>query len=87
MRSNSSWEFDQLQGQFAERPLDVAFVQCPIYEWFRPDAYNYSKTKEERARVEENMIGPRHFEGIGAACFEYVEKMVRMQAHGPSVEV
>merc|ERR1712070_697696 len=77
MRSNSTWEYSQLSTQFKERPLDAAFIQCPIYEWFRPDAYNYSLTKEERARVENNQIGPRHFEGMGTACFEYVQRVVR----------
>ena len=28
-----------------------AFVQCPGYEWMKPDAYNYELSKEERARV------------------------------------
>ena len=28
-----------------------AFVQCPVYEWMKPDAYNYELSKEERARV------------------------------------
>ena len=79
MRSNSSWERSQLVDVMSERPLDVALVQCPIYEWFKPDAYNYSKTKEERGRLAEadTMVGPRHFEGIGAACAEYVDTMVR----------
>ncbi len=77
MRSNSSWEYGQLGRNFRERPLDVALVQCPIYEWFRPDAYNYSLTKEERARVENNKVGPRHFEGIGASCEDYVQRVVR----------
>ena len=77
MKSNSSWEYGQLNETFRERALDAAFVQCPIYEWFRPDAYNYSLTKEERARVENQQIGPRHFEGIGTACYEYVQRVVR----------
>ena len=79
MRSNSTWEQEQLKGVLSDRPLDLALVQCPIYEWFKPDAYNYSKTKEERARLAEadTMVGPRHFAGIGAACAEYVDTMVR----------
>ena len=28
-----------------------AFVQCPVYEWMKPDAYNYELSKEKRARV------------------------------------
>ena len=30
---------------------EQAFVQCPVYEWMKPDAYNYELSKEERARV------------------------------------
>jgi len=52
-------------------------VQCPIYEWFRPDAYNYSLTKEERAAPANNQVGPRHFEGMGTACYEYVQRVVK----------
>ena len=78
MRSNSTWEREQLR--LSERRLDAALVQCPFYEWFKPDAYNYSKTREERARIADppdKTVGPRHFEGIGAACAEYVERTVR----------
>ena len=25
--------------------------RCPVYEWMKPDAYNYSLSKDERARV------------------------------------
>ena len=82
MKSNSSWEAGHanqiLSGD--QRPLDAAFVQCPIYEWFKPDAYDYSKTKEERARlvdVDELAVGPRHFAGMGTSCNDYIESVVK----------
>ena len=80
MRSNSSWEVDHARRMLADRHLDAAFVQCPVYEWFKPDAYNYSKTKEERARivdVDELAVGPRHWAGIGISCAEYIDNVVR----------
>lgn len=76
MRSNSSWETGQLDDSYRTRPLDVALVQCPIYEWFRPDAYNYSLSSVERARPENNKVGPRHYEAMGTSCFDYVQRVV-----------
>ena len=80
MRSNSSWEVDQATQMLADRRIDAAFIQCPIYEWFKPDAYNYSKTKEERARVvdvDELAVGPRHWAGMGVACADYLNNVIR----------
>ena len=82
MRSNSSWEVGHASTilNAAERPLDAAFVQCPIYEWFKPDAYDYSKSKEERGRlvdVDELAVGPRHFDALGTSCNEYIDTVVR----------
>ena len=80
MKSNSSWEVDHATKMLGDRRLDAAFVQCPIYEWFKPDAYNYSKTKEERARVvevDDLAVGPRHWEGMGTACATYIDNVIR----------
>ena len=64
-----------------DRRLDAAFVQCPIYEWFKPDAYNYSKSREERARladgIDELAVGPAHWEGMGVACAQYLDRVIR----------
>lgn len=61
------------------RPSDAAFIQCPVYEWFKPDAYNYSMSKAERARVVEpdTHTGPRHFEAMGTSCEQYVRTVVK----------
>jgi len=51
MRTNASWELDdarKLLAQDGGPPVDAAFVHCPVYEWFKPDAYDYTKTKEQR---------------------------------------
>ena len=40
-----------VEGMLEDRAPDAAFIACPMYEWFKPDSYNYSMTKEERARV------------------------------------
>lgn len=80
MQSNSTWEVDQASKLLSERRLDAAFVQCPIYEWFKPDAYNYSKSKEERARVvdvDELAVGPRNWAALGVSCAQYVDNVVR----------
>ena len=80
MQSNSSWEVEQATKLLAGRRLDAAFVQCPIYEWFKPDAYNYSKSKEERARVvdiDELAVGPQHWAGMGMSCAHYIDKVIR----------
>ena len=80
MQSNSSWEVDHASKMLADRKIDAAFVQCPIYEWFRPDAYNYSKTKEERARVvevDELAVGPEHWAGMGISCAQYIDNVIR----------
>ena len=81
MRSNSTWEVEQATKMLADRRLDAAFVQCPIYEWFKPDAYNYSKSKEERARVvdveDDLAVGPRHWAGMGVSCADYVDNVLR----------
>jgi hypothetical protein len=83
MRSNSSWEVSQAAGMLADRRIDAAFVQCPIYEWFKPDAYNYSKSKEERARivdVDELAVGPKHWAGMGTSCAQYIDTVIRPNA-------
>ena len=80
MKSNSSWEVEQATGMMRDRKIDAAFVQCPIYEWFKPDAYNYSKSKEERAKVvevDELAVGPRHWEGMGVSCAQYLDNVIR----------
>jgi hypothetical protein len=73
-------QVDQASKLLSERRLDAAFVQCPIYEWFKPDAYNYSKSKEERARVvdvDELAVGPRNWAALGVSCAQYVDNVVR----------
>jgi len=89
MRSNSTWEAKSLP-LVGRGPIDAAFVQCPFFEWFRPDAYDYTKPKEERARTlnasDSNVekVGPLHMAAIGAACRDYIESKVRpaMSANG-----
>ena len=76
-RGNSTWEVTSARSSLADRPADVAFVQCPIYEYFRPDAYNYSKSKAERARLGDDPVGPRHFEAMGVACLQYINTAIR----------
>lgn len=48
--------------------------QCPMYEYFKPDAYNYSLTKEQRQRLVEKVrrrlsVGAcsTHMKAVGAA--------------------
>jgi hypothetical protein len=108
-RGNASWEVDQMVTMLSDRAPSHAVVQCPFYEWFRPDAcareprakislpsrggsligkarlpspsrYNYSLTKAQRARlaVVDQKVGPRHFEGIGRSCLQYVERLRRL---------
>lgn len=80
MQSNSSWEADHASKMLGDRRIDAAFVQCPIYEWFKPDAYDYSKSREERARVvdmDELAVGPAHWAGMGVSCAQYLETVVR----------
>lgn len=80
MQSNSTWEVEHATKMLGDRRLDAAFVQCPIYEWFKPDAYNYSKSKEERARVvevDDLAVGPEHWAGMGLACAHYIDHVVR----------
>lgn len=75
--SNATWEIEKAVGLMDDRAPDAAFVQCPFYEWFKPDSYNYSLSKEQRARVvEPKEVGPRHFEAIGKSCLEYFDKAV-----------
>lgn len=35
--------------------------RCPMYEWMKPDAYNYSLSRQERGKV----LGPWEVRGIG----------------------
>lgn len=89
MQSNSTWEAKSLT-LVGRGPIDAAFVQCPFFEWFRPDAYDYTKTKEERARTLNASVsniaevGPLHMAAIGVACRDYIESKVRpaMSANG-----
>lgn len=79
-RGNSSWEMDNTRDLLADRPTGYAFVQCPLYEWFKPDAYKYSLSQKERARTVEldNVMGPAHLEGIGRGCLEYIERLRKL---------
>jgi len=82
MSSNASWELDDARRMLGERPADFAFVQCPMYEWFKPDAYNYSLSRAERARVikvsrtHKTGLGERFLKGIGVACSSFIEKTI-----------
>jgi hypothetical protein len=51
-------------------------AQCPQYEYFKPDAYDYSLSKEERAKPSNKRMGPSHLAGIGRACREFIEAAV-----------
>ncbi|KAL1529222.1 hypothetical protein AB1Y20_000177 [Prymnesium parvum] len=75
-RANSSWELDRVREGLSERAADVVFVQCPIYEYFKPDAYDYSLSKEARHRLANEKMGPHHLQAMGSACLEYID-MVR----------
>ena len=50
-QSNSTWETGLVTDMLEDRAPDAAFIACPMYEWFKPDSYNYSMSKAERARV------------------------------------
>lgn len=78
MTSNASWELHDARKMLGERPPDFAFVQCPQYEWFKPDAYNYSLSREERARVIklDGKMGERYLEGIGVSCRTFIERAI-----------
>jgi hypothetical protein len=84
-RANSTWEIERAQTGLADRQADVLFIQCPIYEYFKPDAYDYTKTKSQRHKLADERVGPRHFEAMGVACLQYIEQAVR--ASSPSVQV
>jgi len=76
-QSNSTWETGLVAGMLEDRAPDAAFIACPMYEWFKPDSYNYSMTKEERARIVlPKEIGPRHFEAIGRSCMQYLDMSI-----------
>lgn len=75
-QSNSTWELGLSGRQMGDRAPDFAFVQCPQYEYFKPDAYNYSLTKEERAMPSNKMMGPAHLAGIGRSCRDFIERAV-----------
>ena len=51
-------------------------AQCPQYEYFKPDAYDYSLSKEERAKPSNRRMGPSNLAGIGRACREFIEAAV-----------
>mmetsp|Transcript_24789 Transcript_24789/g.68072 ORF Transcript_24789/g.68072 Transcript_24789/m.68072 type:complete len:237 (-) Transcript_24789:39-749(-) len=76
-RSNSTWELDLFSNHVGGEALDAAFVQCPVYEWLKPDAYDYSLSKDSRARVIDAWeVGPQHFDGIGRSCMDYIEYVI-----------
>lgn len=75
-KSNSTWELGLSGRQMGDRAPDFAFVQCPQYEYFKPDAYDYSLSKEERAKPSNKRMGPSHLAGIGRACREFIEAAV-----------
>lgn len=76
-QSNSTWELGLSGRQMGDRaPPDFAFVQCPQYEYFKPDAYNYSLSKEERAMPSNKRMGPAHLEAIGRSCRDFIENAV-----------
>ncbi|KAL3932444.1 MAG: hypothetical protein SGPRY_000701 [Prymnesium sp.] len=82
-RANSSWELDRLRSLLADRPVDVAFVQCPIYEYFKPDAYNYALSKQQRNKLSDEKLGPRHLEAMGSACIDYIKTVQEMSPEAP----
>ena len=57
-------------------PLALPPRQCPQYEYFKPDAYDYSLSKEERAKPSNRRMGPSNLAGIGRACREFLEAAV-----------
>jgi hypothetical protein len=85
-KSNSSWEVQRFADMLSARPgaLDAAFVQCSIYEWLKPDVYNYNLTNEQRHR-EEVLKGPVHFKSLGSACLDYIQRVV--WSHSPKARV
>ena len=75
--SNSSYEYHAFSEMLQRdgRRVDAAFVQCPFYEWMKPDVYNYSLTDKQRHREIER-VGPRHFAGIGESCRQYIHDVI-----------
>ena len=81
-QSNSTWELGLSGRQLGDRAPDFAFVQCPQYEYFKPDAYDYTLSKEERAKPSNRMMGPEHLAGIGRSCRDFIERAVVSQGRG-----
>lgn len=57
------------------RGVTHAYVQCPVYEWLNPNAYNYSQKREDRvrARVSEDVFLPSVVKG----CEAYIAEIRR----------
>uniref|UniRef100_A0A7S4BGA5 Uncharacterized protein n=1 Tax=Chrysotila carterae TaxID=13221 RepID=A0A7S4BGA5_CHRCT len=79
-QSNSTWETSTASEVLSKHAPNAAFVACPFYEWFRPDAYNYNLTREQRAR-QSNKVGPQHLEAIGKSCSDYMDRVI-VRPHG-----
>ena len=48
-------------------------LQCPTYEYFKPDAYDYSLSKTERAKPSNTRTRAGHLKRISRACREFIE--------------
>ena len=75
-QSNSTWELGLSGRQLGDRAPDFAFVQCPQYEYFKPDAYDYTLSKEERAKPSNRMMGPEHL-AVDRAIIESIGRASR----------
>ncbi len=71
-------DLDDMEALSAGEAFDDAFVQCPVYEFFKPDAYNYTLGKGERARRSNETLGPGHLHDIGAWCRTYVDRVAEL---------
>lgn len=74
-RASSDPELSVLRGWKGN--LSHAFVQCPIYEWVNPNAYNHNASLQERRRLA-NRDAPAM---IGRACRTYMDALRERWPH------
>ena len=72
-------ELDVIESLANRTTFDFAFVQCPMYEYLNPNAYNYSLTKEERARpMNDTSVGEKFLSKIGKNCRQYFDHIAKI---------
>ena len=71
MRGDSRFELDAVP-----RGITHAYVQCPVYEWLNPHAYNYSVKRENRAHV---AVSEKVFvSSVVRACGIYIDEIRKL---------